>query len=195
MLVVDVETTGLTPHRNSIVSIGAIDFTDPTRRFYAECQPWDGAEIDAGALAANGYTKEQLLDPDRPLLSDVMKQFVTWAGQTDDQTIGGQYITFDLGFLRDSAKRCNLDWWPRHRSIDLQTVAYVHFLKRGTMPPASLTLDVIAIYVGLPAEPKPHIASNGAAWEAESLARLIYGRNHLTEFSQYPLPDYLQNAL
>lgn len=198
MLVVDAETTGLNPYRNAMVSIGAVDFNNPERRFFGECQVWEGAEIHPEALAVNGYTEEVLKDLARHTLPELMQAFVEWVRGAEDQVIAGQAIAFDLGFLRASAKRCGLDWWPGHRSVDLQTVAYVDYLKRGLKPPTSskgapgLSLDATAVYCGIPEEPRPHLANNGATWEAECFARLIYGKNLLPEFEEYPLPDYLQ---
>jgi DNA polymerase III epsilon subunit-like protein len=201
MLVVDVETTGLNPQRNAMVSIGAIDFRRPERRFFGECRVWEGAQIDAQALVVNGYTHEQLMDPAKQSLEELMKAFVAWVRESDDQMLAGQAPTFDHGFLRASANKCGIDWFPGYRMIDLQTVAYVHYLKRGIQPPLNskgtpgLSLDVTAKYVGLPEEPRPHLAQNGAAWETESFARLIYGKNLLPEFSQYALPDYLSQNI
>ena len=46
MIVVDVETTGVDARKNSIVSIGAVDFENQKNQFYGECKIWEGAEID-----------------------------------------------------------------------------------------------------------------------------------------------------
>jgi hypothetical protein len=43
-------------------------------------------------------------------------------------------------------------------------------------------------YVGIPPEPKPHVAINGAIWEYEALHRLIYEKQGLEEFKAYPIP-------
>ena len=34
MIIVDVETTGIDPEKHSIVSIGAVDFSNPSNEFY-----------------------------------------------------------------------------------------------------------------------------------------------------------------
>jgi len=57
---------------------------------------------------------------------------------------------------------------------------------------SDLNSDFIMNYVGLPSEPKPHRAINGARYEAEALSRLIYGRGLFEEFEGYAIPTYLQ---
>jgi len=46
-------------------------------------------------------------------------------------------------------------------------------------------------YVGLPSEPKPHRAINGAGFEAEALSRLLFGRVIFNEFYNHAIPFYL----
>ena len=45
------EFSGLDPRKHSIVSIGAVDFENPSRQFYKECRIWHGAEIVPESLA------------------------------------------------------------------------------------------------------------------------------------------------
>jgi len=42
-------------------------------------------------------------------------------------------------------------------------------------------------YAGIPSEPKPHVAINGAIWEFEALHRLIKDAPGLKEFKSTPL--------
>ncbi len=53
MIAIDVEASGIDYDMHSIVSVGTIDFADPTRQFYDECRIWDGAHIMEEALAVN----------------------------------------------------------------------------------------------------------------------------------------------
>lgn len=54
---------------------------------------------------------------------------------------------------------------------------------------SDLDSDKVMKYVGIPTEPRPHKAINGALWETEAFSRLTFGRNCLPEFKQYPLPE------
>ena len=202
MIVIDIETTGLYPEKNSIVSIGTVDFEKPENQFYGECRMWEGAEIDPIALEINGFTLEQIKDPNKKSLEELMKEFIEWTSKTNDITLGGHNAWFDAGFLRDSLERCNIEinslqrkLWSRN--VDIHSQIYAHYLSRGLKPPlknrmTNIALDVALEYVGLSKEPKLHNALTGAKMEAEAFSRLIYGKNLLKEFSQYSIPDYLK---
>ena len=196
MIIVDVETTGLDPNKHCIVSIGAIDFFNPKSQFYQECRIFEGAEITKEALNLNGFTEEQIKDPKRKSQYEIIKEFLSWIIRLDNNTIAGQNPSFDRDFLKATAKRCNVNWPLHHRTIDLHSLCYAHFLKRLIKPPYrdgmnNLSPVQIYNYVGLPEEEKPHIGLTGAKMEAEAFSRLIYGKNLLDEFIIYPIPVYL----
>ncbi len=193
MLVVDIETSGTDRDRHSILSIGAVDLTEPKRQFSGECQIRSGAEITDQALTVNGYTKEQIIDPSKPSEGELLLSFLDWLDEAAEHTIGGQNVHFDAGFLTSAAKRAGQIVEIEHRLIDLHSICWVQMVKRGIEPPvqnkvSALSLDRIAEYTGLPPEPRPHLALNGAKWEAEAFSRLIYDQGLWPEFEQYPVP-------
>jgi DNA polymerase III epsilon subunit-like protein len=195
MIVVDVETTGLDPKRHSIVSIGAIDFFNPANQFYQECRIFEGAEITPEALAINGFSEEEIKNPNKKTLEEIVKDFFKLAESLEDRTIAGENPEFDKGFLKASAERCGIEWRFGSRTVDLHAVAYAHQLKRGFTPAlkngkSDQNLDKTLCYVGLPEEPKPHNGLVGAKMEAEAFSRLIYGKSLLKEFEKFPIPDY-----
>jgi hypothetical protein len=55
-----------------------------------------------------------------------------------------------------------------------------------------ISLDKALEFVGLPPEPKPHNALNGAKHEAEVIHRVEKGIHLFDEFARYPVPDYLR---
>ena len=74
----------------------------------------------------------------------------------------------------------------------------MHMIKKGITPPISnnrtdLNSDKIMKYVGIPVEPHPHNALNGAKFAGEAISRLLYDRKLLLEFDKYPIP-WIQNA-
>ncbi len=81
MIVVDVETTGLDPRKHALLSIGAVDFLNPKKQFYGECRMWEGAEVFMGdeyytcALNINGFTEEQIHDPTKKSVQQLIQEF------------------------------------------------------------------------------------------------------------------------
>lgn len=196
MIIVDVETSGVNPKMNSIVSIGAVNFLDPQDQFYGECRVWDGAEIAEIALKVNGFTVEQLKDPKKKSVEELIGEFAKWLESFENKTLAGQNPTFDRDFLNASAKRAGRKMLFWRRAIDLHAICYAHMLGRRLDVPveeqrSAITSDMAFNYVGLPKEPRPHNALTGAKMEAESFSRLIYGKSLLKEFETHAVPRYL----
>lgn len=195
MLVIDIESSGMSPERDSILSIGALDIENPERRFYGECRVWEGAHINDEALAVNGFTKEQANDPSKKREAELAQELLEWSQHLSDRTIAGQNPSFDRDFLRAAANRAHLSWDLAHRTIDTHTLCYMHMVKRGLKPPldpqhrrSSLDLDAILNYCGIPDEPMPHNALTGAISHAEVISRLLNDKKLLPEFEQYDIP-------
>lgn len=192
MIVADIESTGLVPNKHSILSIGAVEFEHPERQFYGECRSWDGANIMSDALAVNGFTREECIDPKKQSLEELMQNFLHFVEQCEDKTLAGHNPSFDRDFLNDSFSRAHIGWHFSYRTLDLHSMAYMDATKRGIVIPrkndrVEFSLDAILKYLGLPEESKPHIGLNGAKYEAEAFSRLLYGKNLLPEFAQYPI--------
>lgn len=193
MIVLDVETTGTDPLKHSLVSIGAIDFNKPERQFYEECRIFESAHIMNEALVVNGMTHEQLTDQKKKTEGEIVKDFLVWLSLSEEKTIAGQNPFFDVSFIYAGAARNGMDAEIPHRIIDQHSICWYHMKKRGLNPPlkngkTDLNSDGIMKYVGIPAEPKPHIALNGALWEAEAFSRLIYDKSLLSQFKNSPIP-------
>lgn len=193
MIIVDIETTGLNPEKNSIASIGAVDFENPSVQFMEECQIWNGAEIDEAALVVTGDTYESLTDPHKKTEAEVITNFLNWLEGRPDMVIAGQNVFFDTSFIRGAAKRAGVLCDISVRIVDLHSITYAHILQRGITPPifnrkTALSSDKIMEYVGIGAEPKPHIALNGALYEAEAFSRLMHNKPLLAQFENSPIP-------
>ncbi len=196
MIVLDIETTGTDPQLHSIVELGAIDFDNPRNYFNKRCSIWEGAEIDFKALEINGLSLEQIHDKSILTQRELISEFMLWIAQIEDKTIAGQNVDFDINFINESALRCGLNFSVGKRKVDQHSIVYAHMLKRNIRPPLKdgfsfVNSDFIMSYVGLPSEPKPHRAINGARFEAEALSRLLYGKGLFEEFAECTIPDFL----
>ena len=192
MIVADIEATGIDFHKHSLLSIGAVEFEHPENQFYGECHMWEGASIMTDALTVNGFTKQECMDPKKHSLEELMQSFLHWVEQCDEKTLAGQNVSFDRDFLNDSFARAHIGWHFSYRTLDLHSMAYADMVKRGSSIPrkndrTDISTDAIFKYVGIPAEPKPHIGLNGAKYEAEAFSRLLYGKNLLPEFKDFPI--------
>ena len=193
MIVVDVEASGVSPEKDSLVSVGAVDFANPRNRFYEECRIWDGAHIEEEALAINGFTREQICDSKKKTDREVVTDFLAWLEKIEEKTLAGHNPSFDRDFLQETAHRYHLNWPLAHRTIDLHSICYFDMLRRGVKQPtthghSALNLDAVLQYVGIPEEPKPHNALTGALVETEAFGRLFYEKPFLKEFFKYPVP-------
>jgi DNA polymerase III epsilon subunit-like protein len=193
MIIVDVETTGTDPRYHSLVSIGAIDFNNPSDTFFVECRIFEGARVEDEALEVNGMTRDSIVDTNKMTEEQAILSFKDWISNKSDHTIAGQNPFFDVSFILAAAERNKINISLAHRVVDLHSITYFHMLKQGILPPlkngrTDLNSDKIMNYVGIPAEPKPHIAFNGAKWEAEAFSRLIHNKSLFEEFNTYTIP-------
>lgn len=200
MIVLDMEMSGLDVRRNSILSIGAVDFKDPARQFYMECRLRKYGKFDAEALSVNGFTEKSIKDRKKASEDEMLKQFCEWMDSANDRTIGGHNVQFDIRFLKHALYRYGIKYKVGSRCIDTYALTYIHMLKSGRNPPmkdnrADITSNVVFRYCGLSREPDPHNALTGAKMMAESISRLVYGRSLIEEFRGFHIPDYLKQRI
>lgn len=194
MIVVDVEASGTDYAKHSIVSLGALDLSRPENRIYEECRIWEGAHVMDEALEVNGFSPEAVRDPRKQSEAELIHLFLRWSEGVEERTLAGQNVSFDRDFLKAAAERAGHTAWPfAYRTIDTHTLCYMHMVKRGLQPPiehrrSALNLDAVLNYCGIPNEPEPHNALTGALSHAEVIARLLWGRKLLPEFSQFRIP-------
>lgn len=169
MIIIDAETSGLDPERNSLLSLGAVDFSTGDE-FYKECRIYPDTVIDDVSLGINGFTREQCVDPKKGLPYTVYMDFLTWAKGREPLLAGQQVASFDARFLQAiHAREGIIPLWPfGYRTVDLHSVAYARF-------GVSLNLDGILNALQLPSETKPHNALTGAKLEAQAF-RLLFNR-------------------
>ena len=195
MIVIDIEASGTNYSKHSIVSLGALDFDNPSYRFYMECRIWDGAHVNEESLAVNDMTEESIRDPQKVSEGELVRQFLEWSQQLGDRTLAGQNVSFDRDFVKAACEREGLPWDLAHRTIDTHTLCYMHMVKRGLTVPidaqhrrSALNMDAVLNYCGIPSEPEPHNALTGALCHAEIISRLLHDKKLLPEFEQYAIP-------
>lgn len=189
ILVVDIETTDLSPLMGSIIEIGAHWLTGPRegQEFEAKCRTWVGAQIDATAMEINGA--DWLGDPTVASESEALEDFLIWVGD-DFPILAGMNPRFDLDFLRAAFARrwSGYEQKPRlgfpHRTLDMHSLAIAWAMAADhEIPAGGLHTDHILSMLGLPEEPKPHRALRGARCEAEAFRVLLGYPNTLAEAS------------
>lgn len=195
MIVLDIEASGVDYLKNSIVSLGALDLDNPQDQLYLECRVWEGAHINNEALAVNGFTKEEILDPNKMTEEELLRNFLGWAERIEDRTLAGQNVSFDRDYVKAACERAGEPFPFAYRTIDTHSLAYMHHITRGFTPPfdaehhrSALNLDAVLNYVGIPDEPAPHNALTGAKSHAEVISRLLYGKKLLPEFEAFEIP-------
>lgn len=196
MIVVDVETSSPDSHKGCIVSIGAVEFENPTNTFYRECQIFEGAEIQLDAMRVNGFSMDQIKDPTKKTLEQVINEFINWCSGFYDKTIVAHNAGFDHSFLEQSCKRYNIYWQFGFRSVDVHTTCYLSMMANNIEIPmmygtSGIGLNKVLEYCGMPREPDPHNALNGAKYETEAMHRMLNGKSVYPEFSTYKIPNYL----
>jgi len=157
---VDVETSGINPKVNSIVSIGVVSIYDPANTFYEECRVWEGAIIEQEALNVNGFTGLQVIDPNKQSEAEMLAKLKTWLGPSPIMIAHNS--AFDSGFIKEAFIRAGGFSPFSFRTIDIHSIVYLHLLRNKKAIPKSLSLNNALKEFGLPREPDPHNALTGA---------------------------------
>ena len=193
MLVIDVETSGTDSRVHGILSIGGVDYLNPERQFYGDCRLWSEARVMDDALKVNGFSKDGLWNSNKQSEESLINDFIDWFSKSENHNLAGQNPHFDLSFLIECCLRNKVDIPFARRLIDLHSVAIFHMIQKGIEIPSdkgrsNVNSDSIMSYVGIPKEPHPHNALNGAIWEAEAFSRFFNGMYLFKRFKEFPVP-------
>lgn len=156
MIALDIETGGLDPEKNSILSIGAVHI-ESGDEFYVVCRNYPDRSVDDFALKVNGFTLAEANDETKVLPHVAYSILVDWALKHGDKhlLVGENLPSFDVQFLKNAQKLSVSPWIFGYRFLDLHSLTYSKFRK-------SVKMDEALILLGLPPEPKPHNALTGA---------------------------------
>lgn len=170
MIVIDVETGGLDPHKNPLLSIGAVEFENQDNTFYVAIAPYGDLEITEQALAINGINVNEWRSKDP--LEVAMKAFNDWVSPIPNKMIIGENPSFDRDFININLARCGIKSPFGYRTLDIHTAAFVKFKKAGIQFD-KLGMDDTYRILFMEPEPKPHNALVGARMEAKAFSRLL----------------------
>lgn len=180
-IVIDVETTGLSPYNCAIWQIAGLIKVEgkPIHKFEYHLAPHEGAKIDKKALEVGNVTEEELAsfpshDKGYKALCDLLGQYVDVYDKTDKFTFIGYNALFDMDFLRQL-------WWRNQNKyfgswfffppIDVMILAAKHFIhRRSSMP--DMKLGTVAAALGIEVdEEKQHDAEYDVdlTWQAYQL--------------------------
>lgn len=119
---IDVETSGPSPSRYALLSIGACTLGKPRHTFYIELQP-DSAAYTLEAMAVSQLSLDRLAADGLPP-KDAMQRFADWVKQTVPPDIHPVFVAFnapfDWMFVSDYFHRY-LEYNPfGHKALDIK---------------------------------------------------------------------------
>ena len=129
---VDIEASGPTPARYSMLSVGACLVDDPARNFYAELQP-TSTQSDPEAMAVHGLSLQALQLSGLPP-AEVMGAFDRWLREVCPPPVRPVFVAYNAPF----------DWMFVHD-------AFLNALGRD--PFGHTALDIRTMYVGWSGRP------------------------------------------
>ena len=123
---IDIETTGLDPHLDKIVELGAVKFDKDgiIARFAALVNP--GIPMPAEAERVNNISDEMLKD--KPSLEEVLPEFLS---MISDTILLAHNVKFDCGFinakLKKSHRKSKSSWKPPYPALPNPLADTLHF--------------------------------------------------------------------
>lgn len=167
LAITDIETTGLDPIGHEIIEIGLVLADQKTleirEQWTVKIQPEHIETAEPEALAVNGYKAEEWVDAYKLKLA--MKFYQK---KTTDAIFVAHNVTFDWSFIYEAFSKCDLTSTMDYHRLDLFSIAW------GIHPQGLMKYNLVALceHFGIPKEPDPHKAINGAIAALEVLRKL-----------------------
>jgi len=201
MIVLDIETSGLDFNKCGIWQIGAVELENPHNVFLQEARIDDENIVQEGALRVTGTTEEQLRDPSKQSQKQLLESFFKWCENIRVRNCICQGPQWDLGFIWIKASkyrlREKLDNPIPHRAFDMHSIAALKYFQLNgkfllNENKSNMGLSNILKFVGMVDNRGAHNALEDAKLTAECFSRVVFGRNLLLEYKEYPVPEYLK---
>ena len=158
-IILDTETTGLSPIDHRVVEIGCIELVNHVatgREFHAYMNP--ERDMPAEAEAVHGLSSEFLST--KPLFAAIVDDFLAFIG---DAPVVAHNAGFDLGFINAELKRLNRAPLTPDRAIDTVLLA------RRKFPGAQASLDALCRRFQIDTSAR---TKHGALLDAQLLAQV-----------------------
>jgi DNA polymerase-3 subunit epsilon len=156
-VVVDLETTGGSPHADSITEIGAVKIKggEIVGEFQTLVNP--GGPIPAFITVLTGITDAMVIEA--PKIGEALFSFLEFVGSKDEIVLIAHNSPFDVGFLKAAAKKLSTPWpnWP---VLDTARIAR-HVLSRDEVP--NVKLATLANFFSAPAQPSHRALADARA--------------------------------
>ncbi len=207
MIVVDTEFSSLDFNKGGLWQIGAVDLSNSENVFLEEARLETEDTVDQAALDVVGKTEEELRSINQTQ-KEMLQHFFEWVGKIKVKNFIAQG-SWDFSYLLGKANKYGLKYPFHHRTFDLHSIAQIKYveLMGGLLideDHSDMGLNNILDLCGLE-DPRRRIGQSGevikegtahnaledAKLEAECFSRLIYGKNLLSEFKEFPVPNYL----
>ncbi len=208
MIVVDIETSGQYPEKHGIWQIGALDFYNHNNLFFGECRIDDEDEIQEGAVKVHGKDEAYLRNKNKRSQRLLLRDFCLWCESVRMKNALCQNPRFDAGFIEFKIRKYNLKIPYHHggidpdspwhyRAFDLHSIVQSKYHRIfGSYlimdNHSDMGLTNIINFCGLPIIRGNHNALEDAKLTAECFSRIEFGKNLISEYSEYPIPQELR---
>ena len=158
-IILDTETTGLSPIDHRVVEIGCIELVNHVatgREFHAYINP--ERDMPAEAEAVHGLSSEFLST--KPLFAAIVEDFLAFVG---DSPVVAHNAGFDMGFINAELKRLDRAPLAADRAIDTVLLA------RRKFPGAQASLDALCRRFAIDTSAR---TKHGALLDAQLLAQV-----------------------
>lgn len=147
LLLIDVETTGLDPQRDSIVQIASCvlekDDLHEERHFESLVRP--DTTMTESARDVHGLSDAQL--ESAPQLAEVIERFSRYA--PTDAILCGHNVGFDASFLRSAYQRLNREYPFDYHTVDIWSLAFFILGAEG-LSTGPFNLNQLCALYGIP---------------------------------------------
>jgi DNA polymerase III epsilon subunit-like protein len=165
MIVIDIETSGVSTGKNGIWQIGAINLEN-REEFLQEVRIDDEDEIMQEALEICGKTEEELRSREKQSQKQLIENFFDWLKKFNERIIAGHNLTWDLTFIQNKCLEYGIsnrfiELLHNVRGIDLHTLAQLRYKdKKGNFKikdgRSGMNLKAVLEFCGIKREKTKH---------------------------------------